>query len=110
MPESTDKPQQKPAAAAPKKAADRKAADRNAAERRAAKKAKRQRRAQRATGPTPQWYKYVMFGLMVVGLLWIITFYVTQGLFPFPELGNWNILAGFGIAITGFLMTLRWRG
>ena len=51
-----------------------------------------------------------MFGLMVVGLLWIITFYVTQGLFPFPELGNWNILAGFGIAIVGFLMTLRWRG
>ena len=115
MPESTDKPQQKPAAAAPKKAADPKAADRRsanrkAAERRAAKKAKRQRRAQRANGPTPQWYKYVMFGLMVVGLLWIITFYVTQGQFPFPELGNWNILSGFGIAIVGFLMTLRWRG
>jgi hypothetical protein len=110
VPESTDKPQQKPAAAEPKKAAERKPADRKAAERRAAKKAKRQRRAQRASGPTPQWYKYVMFGLMVVGLLWIITFYVTQGQFPFPELGNWNILSGFGIAIVGFLMTLRWRG
>lgn len=105
MPESTGKPQQK--------AAQRKSAPKDAAReaaRRAARKAKRQRRAARAQGPTPEWYKYVMFGLMVVGLLWIITFYVTQGLFPFPQLGNWNIMIGFAIAITGFLMTLGWRG
>ena len=51
-----------------------------------------------------------MFGLMIVGLLWIIAFYITQGLFPVPAIGNWNILIGFGIAIIGFLMTLRWRG
>ncbi|BCT74316.1 hypothetical protein SCMU_01580 [Sinomonas cyclohexanicum] len=101
MPESTDKPQQKK----PQQGTGTKDAAR-----RAAKKAKRQRRAARAQGPTPQWYKYVMFGLMVVGLLWIITFYVTQGLFPLPELGNWNIMIGFAVAITGFLMTLRWRG
>ena len=67
-------------------------------------------RTAKPAGPTPQWYKYVMFGLMVLGLLWIIAFYITQGRFPFPELGNWNILIGFGIAIAGFLMTLRWRG
>lgn len=74
-------------------------------------KAKKKRRPVRAAGgPTPQWYKYLMFTLMVVGLLWIIVFYVTQGLFPVPAFGNWNILIGFGIAIAGFLMTLRWRG
>lgn len=67
-------------------------------------------RSAKPAGPTPQWYKYVMFGLMVIGLLWIITFYIMQGTFPFPELGNWNILIGFGVAIVGFLMTLRWRG
>ncbi|GAB4100506.1 cell division protein CrgA [Sinomonas halotolerans] len=70
---------------------------------------KKARRTAKAPGPTPQWYKAIMFGLMVLGLLWIISFYLTQGLFPLPELGNWNILIGFGVAIIGFLMTLRWR-
>ena len=91
MPESTDKPAAK--SAKPK-----------------AREPKKKRRTAKPAGPTPQWYKYLMFGLMVVGLLWIIVFYITQGLFPVPALGNWNILVGFAIAITGFLMTLRWRG
>ncbi|MCA4133214.1 cell division protein CrgA [Arthrobacter sp. M4] len=59
--------------------------------------------------PNPVWYKPVMFGLMVIGLLWIIAFYISQGQFPVPAWGSWNIVAGFGIAILGFLMTTRWR-
>ncbi|MCC3272014.1 cell division protein CrgA [Arthrobacter zhangbolii] len=62
-----------------------------------------------APKPNPVWYKPVMFGLMIVGLLWIITYYITQGQFPIPALGASNILVGFGIAIVGFLMTTRWR-
>jgi len=59
--------------------------------------------------PNPVWYKPVMFGLMIIGLLWIIVFYISQGAFPVPALGGGNILVGFGIAIVGFLMTTRWR-
>jgi uncharacterized membrane protein len=59
--------------------------------------------------PNPVWFKPLMFGLMVIGLLWIIVFYITQGLWPLPAAGSWNILIGFGIAIAGFLMTTRWR-
>jgi hypothetical protein len=59
--------------------------------------------------PNPAWYKYVMFGLMIVGLLWIITFYISMSTLPVAAWGSWNILAGFGIAIIGFLMTTRWR-
>jgi hypothetical protein len=44
-----------------------------------------------------------------VGLIWIIVFYVSQGKFPLPTAGSWNILIGFGIAFVGFLMTTRWR-
>ena len=50
-----------------------------------------------------------MFGLMIIGLFWIITFYISEGLFPVRDWGSWNIVAGFGIAIIGFLMTTRWR-
>lgn len=62
-----------------------------------------------AQNPNPVWFKPVMFGFMIVGLLWIIVFYVSQGLFPIPDLGSWNILIGFGIAFIGFIMTTRWR-
>ncbi|HKU10803.1 cell division protein CrgA [Sinomonas sp.] len=105
MPDSPDKPE---TTARASKSADKALTKNKAAKARS--KAKKKRRTRKAAGPTPQWYKYLMFGLMVVGLLWIIVFYVTQGLYPVPALGNWNILVGFGVAITGFLMTLRWRG
>jgi hypothetical protein len=60
-------------------------------------------------GPNPVWFKPVMFGFMLLGLIWIILFYVSQQQLPVPTLGNWNILVGFGIMFVGFLMTTRWR-
>ena len=65
--------------------------------------------AAQAYKPNAVWFKPVMFGLMIIGLLWIITFYISEGLLPVAAWGSGNILAGFGIAIVGFLMTTRWR-
>lgn len=59
--------------------------------------------------PNPAWYLPVMVALMIIGLLWIITFYISSATFPIPNIGNWNIAIGFGIALIGFLMTTRWR-
>ena len=59
--------------------------------------------------PNPVWFKPVMFGFMLVGLAWIIVFYVSQGSLPVASLGTWNIVVGFGIMFIGFLMTMRWR-
>jgi hypothetical protein len=65
--------------------------------------------ATQAYKPNPVWFKPVMFGLMILGLLWIITFYISEGSLPVAAWGSGNIIAGFGIAIVGFLMTTRWR-
>lgn len=54
-------------------------------------------------------YKAVMFGLMIIGLLWLITWYVTSGALPISTAGGWNIIIGFGIAMVGFFMTMRWK-
>jgi hypothetical protein len=59
--------------------------------------------------PNPVWFKPVMFGFMLIGLVWIIVFYLSQGSFPIPSINSWNILIGFGIMFIGFLMTTRWR-
>src|SRR5438445_9058283 len=77
VPESPDKPETK--ARAPK------SADKALMEKaKAAKARKEKRRSNKPAGPTPQWYKYLMFTFMVVGLLWIIVFYVTKGQYPVP--------------------------
>ncbi|MEX1080147.1 MAG: cell division protein CrgA [Homoserinimonas sp.] len=60
-------------------------------------------------GPNPVWFKPIMFGLMLLGLAWIIVYYVSQSALPIADLGDANILVGFGILFLGFLMTTRWR-
>jgi len=62
-----------------------------------------------ADAPNPVWFKPVMFGFMLVGVLWIIVYYLSQTSWPVPALGPWNIMVGFGIMFIGFLMTTRWR-
>lgn len=59
--------------------------------------------------PNPVWFKPVMFGFMLIGLLWIITYYISGATLPIPGLDAWNIAIGFGIVFVGFMMTLRWR-
>ncbi len=60
--------------------------------------------------PNPVWFKPVMFGFMLLGLTWIIVFYLSAGAaWPIPALGQSNIFVGFGIMFVGFLMTTRWR-
>ncbi|WHS36029.1 cell division protein CrgA [Auritidibacter ignavus] len=59
--------------------------------------------------PLPVWYKVIMFGLMIIGLIWIIVYYLSGATLPIQSIGAWNIVVGFGIAIIGFLMTTRWR-
>jgi hypothetical protein len=62
-----------------------------------------------ARKPNPRWFTPVMLGLMILGLLWVIVFYVAQTEYPIPKIGNWNLLVGFGLLLVGFGMTTRWR-
>ena len=57
----------------------------------------------------PLWYRTTMIGLMIVGLLWLIVYYLTQGAAPISNAGGWNIIIGFSIAMVGFFMTMRWK-
>lgn len=62
------------------------------------------------TGGTPVWYKTIMFGLMLLGLGWIIFYYIAGDQLTFlAELGPWNYGIGFAGMILGLLMTMGWR-
>ncbi len=69
----------------------------------------RQERVRDEDAPNPVWFKPIMFGFMLVGLAWLIVYYVSLNAFPIPDLGVGNILSGFGLILVGFLMTTRWR-
>ena len=59
--------------------------------------------------PNPVWFLPVMVGFMLLGLAWVLVFYLSNGVLPIPGVGAWNLAIGFGIALIGFLMTTRWR-
>ncbi|MDQ1535918.1 MAG: hypothetical protein QOE58_311 [Actinomycetota bacterium] len=64
----------------------------------------------KATMPNPVWFVPVMLGLMLLGLIWVVTFYVAApSSFPIPGIDSWNLIIGFGLMVTGFMMTTRWR-
>ena len=43
-----------------------------------------------------------MVGCFVLGLLWVVVYYVTQTDYPIGAIGLWNMAIGFGLIIVGF--------
>ncbi|MEP7193628.1 MAG: cell division protein CrgA [Actinomycetota bacterium] len=68
-----------------------------------------QNRPKKTTMANPPWFVPVMLGLMLVGLIWVVTFYIVEGKAPIPGIGYWNLIIGFSLMISGFMMTTRWR-
>jgi len=64
----------------------------------------------RAAEPSPRWYAVLMVALMVVGLLWIVVYYVAGDRIGFmTALSGWNFAIGFGAMVIGLVMSMRWR-
>ena len=80
-----------------------------AAAARAEAEAAERRRAQKLDAPNPTWWAPVFVTLLVLGLVWIVVFYVTQGAWPIKSFGYWNLIVGFGLLLTGFAMTMKWK-
>ena len=64
--------------------------------------------------PSPTWYPVVMTVIMLVGLAYLVTYYLTSsGTDPrvpvMADLGSWNFAVGFGVMLVGLIMAVRWR-
>ena len=58
---------------------------------------------------SPPWVAPLMLGCFLVGIIWLVLFYVTGGSLPVKSLTNWNLLIGFGFIIAGFAISTQWR-
>jgi Cell division protein CrgA len=56
-----------------------------------------------------RWVAPVMLACFVIGIVWLVLFYVTGGNLPIKSLVNWNLLIGFGFIIAGFGISTQWR-
>jgi hypothetical protein len=64
----------------------------------------------KVAGPSGPVYIGIMLGLMVLGLLWLVVFYLWGSKIGFMNsIGNWNFGVGFALMIAGLLMTMKWR-
>jgi hypothetical protein len=45
----------------------------------------------------------------IVGLLWIVVFYLAPDLKYMSDLGNWNLLIGMALISVGFVFATRWQ-
>jgi cell division protein CrgA len=68
----------------------------------------------RQLSPSPAWYPVVMAVILVLGLAYLVTYYLTSsGTDPhipvMADLNSWNFAVGFGVMLLGLIMAVRWR-
>ena len=58
---------------------------------------------------SPSWLAPVMVANFLIGLIWIVIFYISPTSYPIPGIGAWNMLVGFGFVGIGFSLATRWH-
>ena len=58
---------------------------------------------------SPAWLAPVMIANFLIGLLWIVVFYVTEQRYPIPGIQVWNMVIGFTFIGIGFSLATKWR-
>lgn len=69
-------------------------------------------RPSKAMAPSPSWYPITMVVVMVLGLAYLVVYYLTnsgQGVPIMQDLHAWNFAVGFGVMMLGLIMAVRWR-
>lgn len=58
---------------------------------------------------SPSWWAPAFVSLLILGLVWLMVYYISSAQYPIPGITWWNMVIGLGIMMAGFLMTLKWR-
>ena len=57
-----------------------------------------------------RWVVPVMLTLLIVGLLWIVVFYLAGTEIPvMSDLGYWNLGIGMGMILLGLITAMKWE-
>lgn len=64
----------------------------------------------KTVAPSPTWYPIVMVAVLILGLAYLVVYYLAPNDVPImQDLGSWNFAVGFGLMLLGLIMAVRWR-
>ena len=68
-----------------------------------------------ARRPSPMWLPITAVSLIVLGIAWLVVYYLTNGFFDIEALGvlrdlqYWNLAIGFGCMVAALALLSKWR-
>jgi hypothetical protein len=63
-----------------------------------------------APPPSPPWYGGLILAMFVLGIVWLLVYYLSNGgVLGLENLGGWNLMIGFGFVVVGLGLSTRWR-
>ena len=63
-----------------------------------------------APPPSPPWYGGLILAMFVLGIVWLLVYYLSNGgVLGLENLGGWNLMIGFGFVVVGLGLATRWR-
>jgi uncharacterized membrane protein len=59
--------------------------------------------------PSPAWFGVLVLGTMIIGVAWLVTYYVSGGTWPVAKFSSFNVIIGFVWIAAGFALATQWR-
>jgi hypothetical protein len=64
----------------------------------------------KGSGASGRWVAPTMVTLLLVGLVWIVVYYIARDNVPLmSDLGGWNLVIGMGLITAGFITATQWK-
>lgn len=61
------------------------------------------------TKPSPTWVPVASIALIVLGIAWLVVFYLSTGQYPVQSWGYWNLAIGFSGMVGALAILSRWH-
>jgi len=62
-----------------------------------------------AKKPSPMWLPVTAVSLIVVGIVWLVVYYLSEQQYPVESWRYWNLAIGFGAMVSSLILLSRWR-
>ena len=59
--------------------------------------------------PSPLWLPVTAVSLIVVGIGWLVVYYLSETTLPVQAWGYWNLAIGFGAMVAALGLLSKWR-
>jgi uncharacterized membrane protein HdeD (DUF308 family) len=59
--------------------------------------------------PSPRWVPVLAVALIVLGIGYLVVYYMSKAAYPIESLGYWNLAVGFGMLVASLAVLTQWR-